>query len=129
MAARKGESSLERKFDNIWRNVAIKTWNMPEPEREHVFARPRRFRFDFAWPAYKVAVEMEGGVWTGGGHNRGAGYASNCEKYNIAQIQGWIVLRYVTNDLRERPIQVCEEIAGEIIKRHESATKGANDGE
>jgi hypothetical protein len=31
------------------------------PEREYVFAEGRRFRFDFAWPRQRLAVEVDGG--------------------------------------------------------------------
>lgn len=98
-------SPLERKFAAAW-----KMFGGPEPVREHAFAAGRRFRFDFCWPDQKVAVELEGGIWTGGGHTRGKVYRSNCEKYNLAAIQGWKVLRYTVNDLDEKPGVVVEEI-------------------
>ena len=48
---------------------------------------------DFAWPALKVAAEVEGGIWTGGRHVRGKGYESDCMKYSVAALAGWIVIR------------------------------------
>jgi hypothetical protein len=71
----------------------LKLVGVPEPEREHVFAKPRRWRFDFAWPARKVALEVEGGTWVNGAHNRGAHFESDCAKYNSAALAGWLVLR------------------------------------
>ena len=62
-------------------------------EREHRFHLGRRWRFDFAWPADKVAVEVEGGHWTGGRHVRGCGFEADCEKYLEAMVLGWRVLR------------------------------------
>lgn len=62
---------------------------------EHKFHPVRRWRFDFAFVAQKLAIEVEGGVWTGGRHTRGYGYAADCEKYNAATLLGWSVLRYV----------------------------------
>ena len=61
--------------------------------REHAFHPTRRWRFDFAWPADKVAVEVEGGHWTGGRHVRGCGFEADCEKYLEAMVLGWRVLR------------------------------------
>jgi len=42
----------------------------------------------------KIAIEAEGGVWTGGRHTRGGGYTKDAEKYNAAVVLGWRVLRY-----------------------------------
>jgi hypothetical protein len=53
----------------------------------------RKFRFDFAVPADKIAIEYEGGTYSGGAHIRGAHYASDCEKYSLAAIHGWRVIR------------------------------------
>lgn len=60
---------------------------------EHKFHPSRLWRFDFAYPALKIAVEIEGGTWTGGRHTRGSGYAADAEKYNAAAIDGWLVVR------------------------------------
>lgn len=73
---------------------------IPVPEREFVFARPRRWRLDFAWPDRMVAVEVEGGTWTGGRHTRGSGFMEDCEKYANAAILGWTVLRVTSDHVR-----------------------------
>lgn len=62
--------------------------------REYQFAAPRKWRFDFAFPAHMLAVEIEGGIWNEGRHTRGAGFAADVEKYNAATMAGWRVLRY-----------------------------------
>lgn len=64
--------------------------------REHpTFSREgRRWRFDFAWPDRRLAVECEGGTHSGGRHVRGEGFAADAEKYNAAALQGWTVLRF-----------------------------------
>jgi very-short-patch-repair endonuclease len=54
------------------------------------------WRFDFALPELKIAVEVEGGVFVNGGHNRGAYYTDNCRKYNAATLAGWRVFRFTT---------------------------------
>jgi len=66
---------------------------LPSPEREWVFAHPRRWRFDFAFLIERVAVEVEGGSWVAGRHTRPEGFASDIEKYNEAAIRGWSVIR------------------------------------
>lgn len=72
----------------------IKASGLPIPEREYHFARPRRFRFDFAWPDLSLAVEVEGGIWNRGRHGRGSGIAGDIEKGNLAVMKGWRVLRF-----------------------------------
>jgi very-short-patch-repair endonuclease len=64
------------------------------PVREHKFHPSRRWKFDFAFPDRKVAVEVEGGVWSNGRHTRGSGYIADCEKYNAAAALGWFVFRF-----------------------------------
>lgn len=66
------------------------------PEREFRFHPVRKWRFDFAFPIEKLAVEIEGGIWSGGAHNRGQHFQSDAEKYNAAIKLGWRVLRYST---------------------------------
>ena len=71
-----GESNLERTFDTLLKQVG----GCPAPVKEYRYAKPRRWRFDRAWPEQKVAVELDGGVYTQGRHTRGAGYEKDCEK-------------------------------------------------
>ena len=64
------------------------------PVREYAFAKPRRWRFDFAWPDAMLAVEIEGGLYSNGRHSRGKGYEADMEKYNAATLKGWRILRF-----------------------------------
>ena len=66
------------------------------PVREHQFCA-RKWRFDFAWPERKLAVEVEGGTRSGKSrHSRGDGFEKDAAKYNRAARDGWTVLRYST---------------------------------
>ncbi len=65
-----------------------------EMEREYFFHPKRKFRFDFAFPAAKLGIEIEGVTHEGGRHQRIGGYAGDCVKYNSAVKLGWRVLRY-----------------------------------
>ena len=69
-----------------------------QPEREYKFHPKRLWRFDFAWPPYQIALEIEGGTWIRGRHSRGTGMKADCEKYNAAVLMGWRVFR-VTADM------------------------------
>lgn len=70
------------------------------PEREYQFHPARRWRFDFAFPGEMVAVEIEGGTWSGGRHTRGSGYLGDIEKYNMASLLGWHIYRFTTEMVR-----------------------------
>jgi very-short-patch-repair endonuclease len=68
-----------------------------EPVREHTFCE-RKWRFDFAFPARKIAVEVEGGAAFGRGrHTSHTGFRGDIRKYNRAAQEGWLVLRYTTD--------------------------------
>jgi hypothetical protein len=71
---------------------------LPRPVPEHAFAKPdRAWRFDFAWPDARVAIECHGGIWVRGAHSRGAQQLKDFEKLNAAQLRLWKVL-HVTPD-------------------------------
>ena len=67
--------------------------------KEHRFHPKRKWRFDYAFPAAKVALEVEGGVWTSGRHTRPQGFLNDIEKYNTATLLGWKVLRTTPDEL------------------------------
>lgn len=67
--------------------------------KEFRFLKNRRFRFDYAIPEYKIAIEQEGGIWTNGRHVRGAGYKRDMEKYSLAAVEGWVVIRRTPQEL------------------------------
>ena len=69
------------------------------PEIEYRFNPKRRWRADYAWPDYKVMLEVEGGVWTGGRHVTGTGFLNDMEKYNEAAADGWRLIRCTPSDL------------------------------
>lgn len=82
-------SSLEILF-----SFQVKAMKLPPPETEFRFHDKRRWRFDFAYPDKKIAIEVEGGTWTNGRHTRGSGFERDCEKYNSAAAMGWFVFRF-----------------------------------
>jgi len=79
--------------------VIARKLGLSAPEREYRFDPERRWRFDYAWPSLKVAVEIEGGIWIRGRHVRPTGYLADLEKYNRAVVLGWRVLRYAPHQL------------------------------
>lgn len=84
--------------------------DLPIPEHEYQFAPPRKWRFDYAWVVnyegipqkierVKLALEIQGGLFTGGRHSRGPALLKEHEKLNTAVILGWRVLFCVPKDL------------------------------
>ena len=71
----------------------LQATGLPLPVTELRFALPRRWRFDYAWIEQRVALEVDGGTFSGGRHVTGAGYGRDLEKLNEATARGWRVLR------------------------------------
>lgn len=69
-----------------------KASGLPMPTVEHRFAPPRRWRWDYCWEPEKVALEVDGGLFVGGAHVRGARILKTHEKLNTAAALGWRVL-------------------------------------
>ena len=102
----KVDSALRKaKADAIRRAFcrACEARELPTPTPEYRFWPERLFRFDYAWPQSKVALEVEGGVWSGGRHTRGSGFLKDIEKYSEAAARGWLVLRCTPDTLLTAP--------------------------
>ena len=108
---------LADSFMELWKRLGPPI----EPVREYRFHETRKWRFDVAFLAQRVAIELEGGVWTRGRHTRGSGFKGDIEKYNAAIFRGWRILRFTTNDLDLSPIQTIEKVV-ELL-----TTKGSCD--
>ena len=85
--------------------------------REFQFHPVRKWRFDYAIPEAKIAIEVEGGVFKersykgkdgfihttiGGRHTSGVGFLKDMEKYNTATSLGWRLLRTTPDRLISR---------------------------
>lgn len=72
--------------------MLLRLVNTPRYQTEFKFHPTRKWRFDYAWPERKVAIEFHGKVWRQGGHTRGSGFIKDREKMNEAIMHGWKVL-------------------------------------
>jgi hypothetical protein len=99
----KAKKRAERKRKNDAQRESFITLliaaGLPAPTPEYRFAADRKWKFDFGWPAHKVALEVEGGIWIQGRHSRGSGMSADFVKYNRAAILGWRVVKCVPSDL------------------------------
>lgn len=94
-AVGKAESALEH---HLAASMAL--LGLPEPEREYRFHPTRRWRMDFAWPSVMLAVEIEGGIYRGGGHTHVKDLKRDMAKGNAAALLGWRVLRFHGDQVR-----------------------------
>lgn len=95
-AKRRAKRAAERKLRDYFEGaVGVR------PQTEYQFAADagRKWAFDVAFVEQRVALEVEGGVWSEGRHTRGSGFLADMEKYNAAAVRGWRLLRCVPDDL------------------------------
>lgn len=90
-------SQLEDSFE-----LQIRAAGLPKPVREFRFHDVRKWRFDFAYPENMWAIEIHGGGWVNGGHNRNAIVMwQDYEKLNTAQELGWRVLQFTGEQVKD----------------------------
>jgi very-short-patch-repair endonuclease len=107
--AKQSPSRLEDRFLMLWRAV-----DGPALEREYRFHAERRWRADFAHLQARCLIEVEGGIWVNGRHNRAAGFNADLEKYLEAGLAGWRVFRLGPDQITLENVQ---RLASSIKKR------------
>ena len=92
---------LQLRFAGCWRQLGG-----PELTPEYRFHPKRKYRLDFALPAVKIGIEIDGGTWSEGrtGHNWGVGITRDHEKQNLAVFMGWRIFRFTTDMLADRKV-------------------------
>lgn len=100
-----GMSALSAKFLQLWSFLGG-----PPLVQEYKFHTRRRWRFDFALPDRKIAVEINGGVWVHGRHTRARGYLADREKINAATADGWRVFELGTGQVTPEHVQTIVDL-------------------
>lgn len=97
--------------------AACRECGIGEPLAEFQFDPERKWRFDYAFMTNKVALEIEGGVWTRGRHTRGGGFLGDMEKYNRAAALGWRIIRCTPKQFEngEMMNDLCEAMTKAVI--------------
>ena len=119
------QSHLERSFAQ-WLEEQP---DIPRPVTEHPFAAPaRRWRFDFAWPHHKVAVEVDGLLFSGRArHQTVSGVHADAAKYEAAQLLGWVVYRVPGGWVTDRRAQTMDTLRQMLTRRQPTvAVSSAN---
>lgn len=67
---------------------------IPAPTLEVKFHDTRKWRLDFAYPDRRIAIEYQGGNFSGGkgGHSSIAGLMRDYEKFTEAALHGWLLI-------------------------------------
>lgn len=80
------------------------------PVRNHRFHPLRKWELDFAWPTWRVGLEIQGGIWIGGAHARPTNILRDLEKHNALLDLGWAVWHFT-------PAQVMAGTAVQHLER------------
>lgn len=108
--AKQSPSRLEERFLFLWQIA-----KGPRLEREFRFHPERRWRADFAYLPGRVLIEVEGGIWVNGRHNRAAGFNADLEKYLEACLAGWRVFRFGPDQITmENVVRLVDLITEEL---------------
>lgn len=90
---------------------------------EFRFHPTRKWRFDYAIPSARVAIEIDGGLFLNRGrHSGGVGQLNDFEKFNEASTYGWRILHFTpeqrytaaTLDVIRRTVEWNNEQISEI---------------
>ena len=86
-------------------DLPMPTLQMPLPWRS-----PVKGRVDFAYEDARVIIECDGRSW----HTTMEAFESDRRRDNLAQLNGWRVLRFTWKDLTENPARVLDQITQAI---------------
>ena len=92
------KANVFQQYPTIFRLISDNP-GIPDPVDEFRFHPVRKWRIDVCWPDQKLAVEIEGGVWTGGWHTHPSGFMKDKEKYNTLSVFGYHLLRFTPQEM------------------------------
>lgn len=95
----------------------LKDAGCPPMVQQHKFHPTRKWPFDFAHVDTKTAIEIDGGEFAFGGHNRGAQMARDYEKRNEATLLGWRVFQLTGQMVNRHGREWAGRITGWILRQ------------
>jgi very-short-patch-repair endonuclease len=104
-AADRSASVAERLLVRMLRESGAAGWHCAYPALGYAI--------DIAFPAAKIAIEVDGWAW----HMDAERAAADKRRQNALVRAGWTILRYTWHDLDGRPKSVLAEIASEVGAR------------
>ena len=84
-------------------------------QREFKAIPGRKFKWDFVFPNVRLLIEVQGGTWGKGAHSTGTGIARDTEKLNLATLNGWRVLQFTSDQIRQgKALRWVQAFFGEV---------------
>jgi len=111
-AADNTASAAERIFVKLLRSAGISGWTTAYRTSGAVI--------DVAFPAQRVAVEVDGWAW----HHDIARFQRDRTRQNELSNDGWLVLRFTWHDLTDRPDEVVQKIRRALGRRELGTRRG-----
>ena len=101
------KSPLAAKFELMWEAIGS-----PAYVTELQVVEDRRFRFDYAWPDERVALELQGGIYLAGkgGHVAPKRFQNDCDKLNHAARAGWRTCKLATGMVTPENVQLVKDL-------------------
>ena len=102
----KHKNEIKDQFTMLMYNIGFPCWP------EFLFMKDRKYAMDYAWPEYKLCLEVEGGIFMKGnsGHSSGTGIQRDMDKISQSAALGWRTIRVTPNDLfTEKTIKLIKK--------------------
>jgi hypothetical protein len=94
-------SVLESRMDRLFAGSGL-----PRPRCQVLAGPGGRYRIDYAYPAQRLAIEVNGYLW----HHTPRQMTRDLERQRSLVMDGWTVLAYSWRDIEERPGVVASQI-------------------
>jgi len=82
-------------IETIWKIAGL-----PLPQCEVSFHARRKWRIDYFWPEFRLAVEIQGGMFIKGRHVTGTGSVGDMEKFNHLTLCGIRLLCFTPRQVK-----------------------------
>lgn len=125
------KSKLEEDFFSKWQSQNIGH----TMDRQYVIKSKRHFtpvkrqaktyKVDFCIVGLALCIEIQGGQWSGGRHQRGGGYAEDRRRVRDLTFEGWTVLEYTTDDIQDTTVNATIAEVNEFVYQLEQRRKAA----
>jgi len=110
-------STSEQKFLDVWKLHGIED-SVPASQWSHeslISPAGRKYIYDFAWPACRILIEIQGVGW---GHTTPQAQARDAHKARVALEHGYIVIPVTTSCMsnEDKRQDLCHQITSIIQK-------------